>query len=425
MSLKRNEDSHPEWVKKDIIKENNINLFDRTEHEAMLFWSRLAKIIEHIQSLDKFIGDAHLPLGLIQIYVDLISAHLETVKDLLFASYGLILDTSPDSKECVTNCNRDNLMDLGFWALDNQAEIEIVCNTSGEWPSNNLHDIEGPSVSRLFKELFSQIVNPAPAYLYEMNDQLPESYMYAPYQIENRETIATIRKQIKELDETMRSIFSVILFVQRTTINLIEKFELFLDDFKKSERGEKLISGWRNDYYLTKEQLLSKLKEKKDLTPWVDKVCMLYEGKIEKKELFIDITNPAPQHNPEMYKTCSWISIFNIYAIMQEYDDLNKNHQPPKSSLPECLKTPEAEAIWERLRKAGFIVKDGYGVEEGISNNQAAYIASCMADKLKIKNKWKTFEQLWNLKNLAQLAGTWKDTGKLPARYKEIDDLCK
>ena len=40
MSLKRNEDSHPEWVKKDIIKENNINLFDRTEHEAMLFWSR-------------------------------------------------------------------------------------------------------------------------------------------------------------------------------------------------------------------------------------------------------------------------------------------------------------------------------------------------------------------------------------------------
>ena len=316
-------------------------------------------------------------------------------------------------------------MDLGFWALDNQAEIEIVCNTSGEWPSNNLHDIEGPSVSRLFKELFSQIVNPDPAHFYEMNNQLPQSYMYAPYQIENRETIATIRKQIKELDETMRSIFSVILFVQSTTIKLIEKFELFLDDFKKSERGEKLISGWRNDYYLTKEQLLSKLKEKKDLTPWVDKVCMLYEGKIEKKELFIDITNPAPQHNPEMYKTCSWISIFNIYAIMQEYDDLNKNHQPPKSSLPECLKTPEAEAIWERLREAGFIVKDGYGVEEGISNNQAAYIASCMADKLKIKNRWKTFEQLWNLKNLAQLAGTWKDTGKLPARYKEIDDLCK
>ena len=324
MPIKRNEASHPEWMKKDIIEENNINLFDRTENEAMLFWSRLAKIMEHIQSLDNFIGDVRPPLGFIQVYIDLIAAHLETVKDLLFASYGLILDTNPESKECVTNCNHDNLMDLGFWALDNQPEIEIVCNMSSEWRSNNLHNMDGPSNSGLFKELLSQIVNPDPAYIYKMSNQLPKSYMYAPYLIEDRETITNIRNQIKELDETMRSIFSVILFVQGTPVKLLKQFEAFLEEFKKSERGEKLISGWRGDYQMSKEQLLSKLKGKDNLMPWVDKVCMLREGKIEEKELFIDITNPESEINPEMYKTYSWISIFTIYAILQEYDENQK-----------------------------------------------------------------------------------------------------
>ena len=87
------------------------------------------------------------------------------------------------------------------------------------------------------------------------------------------------------------------------------------------------------------------------------------------------------------------------------------------------LLTAEAQVLWQRLRDDGFIVPDGYALAEGISSNQAAYIADRMAEKLQIKKKWKLFQQLWGIPNMAQLAGSWQQTGKLPPRSSEIDDL--
>ena len=87
------------------------------------------------------------------------------------------------------------------------------------------------------------------------------------------------------------------------------------------------------------------------------------------------------------------------------------------------LLTAEAQVLWQRLRDGGFIVPDGYALAEDISSNQAAYIADRMAEKLKIKKKWKLFQQLWGIPNMAQLAGSWQQTGKLPPRSSEIDDL--
>ena len=87
------------------------------------------------------------------------------------------------------------------------------------------------------------------------------------------------------------------------------------------------------------------------------------------------------------------------------------------------LLTAEAQVLWQRLRDAGLIVADGYALAEGVSANQAAYIADRMAEKLHIKKKWKLFQQLWGIANLAQLAGTWQQTGKLPPRSSDIDKL--
>jgi hypothetical protein len=89
------------------------------------------------------------------------------------------------------------------------------------------------------------------------------------------------------------------------------------------------------------------------------------------------------------------------------------------------LFSAETQVLWQRLRDAGFIMADGYALAEGVSANQAAYIADRMAEKLQIKKKWKLFQQLWGIPNLAQLAGTWQQTGKLPPRSSEIDKLTK
>ena len=117
----------------------------------------------------------------------------------------------------------------------------------------------------------------------------------------------------------------------------------------------------------------------------------------------------------------------DIMEMLSHFDDEELTDQPQSASavnenVAELL-TAEAQVLWQRLRDAGFIVADGYALAEGVSANQAAYIADRMAEKLRIKKKWKLFQLLWGIPNLAQLAGSWQQTGKLPPRNSEIDKL--
>ena len=117
----------------------------------------------------------------------------------------------------------------------------------------------------------------------------------------------------------------------------------------------------------------------------------------------------------------------DIMESLNHFDDEELTDQPqPTGTANENvaeLLTAEAQVLWQRLRDAGLIVADGYALAEGVSANQAAYIADRMAEKLHIKKKWKLFQQLWGIANLAQLAGTWQQTGKLPPRSSDIDKL--
>ena len=119
----------------------------------------------------------------------------------------------------------------------------------------------------------------------------------------------------------------------------------------------------------------------------------------------------------------------DIMEMLSHFDDEELTDQPQSAgsvneNVAELL-TAEAQVLWRRLRDAGFIVVDGYALAEGVSANQAAYIADRMAEKLRIKKKWKLFQQLWGIPNLGQLAGTWQQTGKLPPRSSDIDNLMK
>ena len=115
------------------------------------------------------------------------------------------------------------------------------------------------------------------------------------------------------------------------------------------------------------------------------------------------------------------------FGMVEEVNNEHKGGTDTKNvSQPVSeLLTEKAEVLWERLREAGFIVSEGYALAKGVSANQATYIADCMAEFLGIRNKWKVFEQLWGIKNMAQLAGTWKQTGKEPPRAKEIREILK
>lgn len=67
------------------------------------------------------------------------------------------------------------------------------------------------------------------------------------------------------------------------------------------------------------------------------------------------------------------------------------------SELPEALATPQAMLLWQKAQQAGY-VDEHY--QPLLSRTQAALLAHYMAKKLEIKDKWKTFEVLWDRRNM-------------------------
>ena len=63
--------------------------------------------------------------------------------------------------------------------------------------------------------------------------------------------------------------------------------------------------------------------------------------------------------------------------------------------LPEVLATDEAMALWEKVKKAGYVDAN---YQPMISRTQSALLADAMAERLGIREKWKVFEALWNRK---------------------------
>ena len=65
--------------------------------------------------------------------------------------------------------------------------------------------------------------------------------------------------------------------------------------------------------------------------------------------------------------------------------------------LPEVLATDEAMTLWKKAQAAGWIDAN---YQPLISRTQSALLADAIAEKLGIRQKWKTFETLWNRKNM-------------------------
>ena len=92
------------------------------------------------------------------------------------------------------------------------------------------------------------------------------------------------------------------------------------------------------------------------------------------------------------------------------------------SELPPRLSTEEAMKYWKRLQEAGF-VDANYKLKPDTTRKQAMYIAELFAEKLGIISKWKTFEQMWGVSNLAQEKWDMQETGTTPSRSKDIDKI--
>lgn len=87
------------------------------------------------------------------------------------------------------------------------------------------------------------------------------------------------------------------------------------------------------------------------------------------------------------------INTQNNYYDRQQKPDKNGH----TGALPDELSTEAAMALWQKAQQAGY-VDESY--QPLLSRSQSALLADAMAKRLGIKEKWKTFETLWNRKNM-------------------------
>ena len=116
--------------------------------------------------------------------------------------------------------------------------------------------------------------------------------------------------------------------------------------------------------------------------------------------------------------------MYKISLAQEEYKKLQATPQENEdnSLLPDVLATGIAINYWKGLQKAGF-VDECYQLLPTTSRKQAMYIADVFSDKLQMRSKWKPFQELWHINNLAQEKWDMQETGKSPARSEEIDKI--
>jgi hypothetical protein len=93
-----------------------------------------------------------------------------------------------------------------------------------------------------------------------------------------------------------------------------------------------------------------------------------------------------------------------VELINKDIEKVMPKPEPPTLSpcseekeMPEELKTAKAMALWRKLQEAGYVDEH---FQPTVSRPEAAISAYEMAIRLGIENKWKTFEMLWNRRNM-------------------------
>ena len=130
------------------------------------------------------------------------------------------------------------------------------------------------------------------------------------------------------------------------------------------------------------------------------------------------------EENAKSHRNAFLKYMHKIDMVQQERKKLQEadvEHED-SSLLPEVLATGMAMKYWKGLQKAGF-VDETFQLSPTTTRKQAMYIADVFSDKLQMRSKWKPFQELWHINNLAQEKWEMQETGKTPARSEDIDKV--
>ena len=84
--------------------------------------------------------------------------------------------------------------------------------------------------------------------------------------------------------------------------------------------------------------------------------------------------------------------IYTKTPIPQVTTDINEG-----SDIPDALNTEQAKALWKKAQDVGWVDEN---FQPKLSLTKSAILASEIAIRLGIKDRWKYFEMLWHRKNM-------------------------
>ena len=108
-------------------------------------------------------------------------------------------------------------------------------------------------------------------------------------------------------------------------------------------------------------------------------------------------------------------------AERMEQQKAEERTRTRETQLPPKLSTAKAMLMWQRLQQAELI--DDCYLPVGLSRTERAMLADQMARRLKIKDKWKTFERLWGCVTLRSDYNRALDQKKSRAFLKKLSSL--
>lgn len=113
-----------------------------------------------------------------------------------------------------------------------------------------------------------------------------------------------------------------------------------------------------------------------------------------------------------------------VYYATSEKETATSDKQPAEAKAASTASVSSefpdgAEKYWQKLQQHGF-TDEHHHLLSSTTRAQAMLIADCFADAVGIKSKWKTFETVWGINNLAQEKWKMQENGRRPSRADEI-----
>lgn len=426
MPIKRNSVPKLEWYGDSFADVSTLDLFSYERWGVSLDWDVLLEQAKKIDSIVLLIDKYAYGSRLFVSYIDILEANVYIFDDLFYALVGTRIGGEPDPEKFFKSETLQEISQrLFFWNLDWREDIINIYQQLIETRThivNLLNQRKLEDISKMIARRWNYgfYIKSDVNNLLDIIFDRDRAHQYAISAYQEDLLAKPLAKQIL----TILSMLDNAITVFGINYDLPDNcFPFLLEQFRGSENAQELIKAWKRDFNGSRDNLIAKMEKDLELNKWVHRYLHLQDGEEIVVKLFHDEDGCWLVDDKEYYNTKNWINILKVATLLQEYDELNKEHLVSKPSLPACLRTSEAEEVWDCLRDADFIVMNGYDLAEDISANQATYIADCLALRFDIKQKWKVFQTLWKIKNMAQLANSWKEVGRLPPKHKLIRNI--